>query len=415
MIRRIAVVVLLTLLLAAALFMIHPRYGERWVTFARSGAGRVDEIAVQPGQLTFSVDATGVLRASSARDFGAPPEFQGAWVFQLVNLAPEGKNVRKGDPLLVFDAPRIRQDLDRFKNEHEQARKELERTRVQIQLEEQELRARLAEAENRYQKARLKDQFSSAAIDASRNVELDRLALEQVSREVEAIKERIKWHRSSSEAAYNIIAGKQSRAEARVAEIERGIATLQAQADRDGVVIYKLKWNGERFQVGENVYSGMPVLEIPDLNTIVADTFVPEVDLGRIRLGQRADITMDTFPGKSLAAKVTKIGTLVRPRSYDIPNKILEVQLSLDRIDTAIMRPGMSLKARIETGRLSDVLTIPLRAVHTTAQGSWVRVRAGGNWRDQQVKIGESDGTSAVLLEGLRSGDRIAADFMRAR
>ena len=57
----------------------------------------------------------------------------------------------------------------------------------------------------------------------------------------------------------------------------------------DGVVVYKVKWNGERYRVGENVWSGMPIIEIPELNTILAEALVPEVDIeGRRRSERRS-------------------------------------------------------------------------------------------------------------------------------
>jgi HlyD family secretion protein len=229
------------------------------------------------------------------------------WQFQIVNLVPEGKQVKAGEQVITFDAQRVREDLQKFQNELDQANKELEKTRVQIDLERQELMTKLSTAENNFEKLKLK-QINDPKFAVPTKVEEDRLALEQARREVEALKERLDWHKKSSEATYQIIVSKRARAENLVNSLKRGMENFQAKTDRDGVVIYKTKWNGERYQVGENVWTGMSILEIPELNTIIAESFVPEVDLGKVKIGQRAEITIDAFPGKSYSGAVKKIG-----------------------------------------------------------------------------------------------------------
>jgi multidrug efflux pump subunit AcrA (membrane-fusion protein) len=381
--------------------------------FPQTGAAAGD-LLVAPKTLSFSIEATALLRATSVQNFGAPPEFANYWQFQIVNMAPEGKAVKPGDPLITFDAQRIRDDLQKFENELDQANKELDKTKVQIDLERQELLTKLATAENNFEKLKLK-QSSDPKFDVPNEVEKDRLALEQARREVTALKDRLEWHKKSSEATYQIIVSKKARAENKVNAIKRGMENFQAKADREGVVIYKTKWNGERFQVGENAWSGQSILELPNLDSLIAEAFVPEVDIGKLKIGQPVEITIDAFPGKSYTGSVKSIGTLVRPKAWDIPNKILETQITLDQLDTAIMRPGMSVKTKIETASLKDCLAIPLKSVRTTAEGSLVKIKTDRGWRESPVKLGESNGAEVVVIDGLKAGDRIAVDFVKAK
>ncbi len=394
----------------AAYFLVRPDPGALLPGVSAIG----DEYVVTRRSMNFNVAATGVLRATSVQNFGAPPEFGNYWQFQIVSMAPEGKQVKSGDNLINFDAQRVRDDLQKLQNELDQANKELEKTRVQIDLERQELISKLTVAQNNYEKLKLK-QVADPKYEVPNKVEEDKLAFEQARREVEALKERIEWHKKSSEATYQIIQSKKSRAENKVAEINRGMKNFQSRADRDGVVIYKTKWNGERFQVGENVWSGQSILEIPDLNTLIAEAFIPEVDLGKVRPDQRVEITIDAFPGKTYPGSVQKMGTLVRPKSWDIQNKIIDVQVKLDQLDTGIMRPGMSIKARIETGSVNDCLAIPLKSSRSSAEGSLVKLKTDKGWEERRVKLGDSNGTDVIVLEGLNAGDRIAADFNKAK
>jgi HlyD family secretion protein len=400
----------LSALIAIAWFFLPSRITAIFPQVTASG----DEIVVAAKTLSFGVDATGFLRATSVQNYSPPRPFSNYWQFQIVNMVPEGKQVKAGEVLIAFDAQRVRDDLQKFQNELDQANKELEKTRSQIDLERQELISKLAIAENNHEKLKLK-QMNDPTYDVPNKVEEDRLALEQARREVEALKDRIEWHKRSSEATSQIIVSKKTRAENKVNQIKHGMEKFQAKAERDGVVIYKTKWNGERFQVGENVWPWFSILELPDLNTIVAEAYVPEVDIGKIKIDQRVDITIDAFPGKSYAGAVKSMGKLVRPKAWDIPNKILDIQIALDRLDTQIMRPGMSVKVKVETSSLPNCLAVPLKAVRTTTEGSKVKVKTEQGWREQTVKLGDSNGVEVVIIEGLRAGDRIASDFVRAK
>lgn len=398
----------------AAIGVIAFLFQSRWQTLFPKVTATGDAFTVTQRTMSFSVNTTGVLRATSVQNFGAPPEFGNYWQFQITNLVPEGKQVKQGDALISFDAQKVRDDLQRFQNELDQANKELEKTRSQIDLERQELMSKLAASENNYEKLKLK-QTNDPKYDVPNKVEEDKLAFEQARREVEALKERVEWHKKSSEATYQIIQSKKSRAENKVNDIKRGMENFQAKADRDGVVIYKTKWNGERFQVGENVWSGNSILEIPDLNTMIAEAFIPEVDLGKVKPGQHAEIAIDAFQGKSYTGTIKSMGTLIHQKAWDIPNKILDVQIALDQLDTTIMRPGMSTKTKIETSAVENCLAIPLKSVRATADGALVKVKSDQGWQERRVKLGDSNGTDVIVTEGLKAGDRIASDFAKAK
>ena len=408
--RTAIALIVLAALIAGFSFL---RSGAFSAVLPKSGAA-ADEIVIAPRSMSFWVDATGTLRASSVRNFSAPPPFGEYWQFQIVSLAPEGGNVKTGDALINFDAQKVREDLQRYQSELDQANKELEKTKVSIDLERQELSSRLAAVENKFEKLKLK-QGAGSDIEASNVIEKDNLAVEQARREVEALKERMEWHKKASAASYNIILSRKARAEIRVSSIQKGMESFQAKADRDGVVVYKVKWNGERFRVGETVWSGMPVLEIPELNTILAEALVPEVDIGKIKIGQHAEVSIDAFPGRSFSGTVKSIGTLVRPKAWDIPNKVLDVQIALDQLDISVMRPAMSIRLKIETNSVADCMAVPLKAVLTTAEGAVVKVRSDTGWRSQKVKLGDSNGSDIVVSEGLNKGDRVAVDYLKAR
>lgn len=374
----------------------------------------VEEILVVPKNIKFSIDANGILKAESVQNFGGPPAFENQWQFKISNMIAEGKIVKKGDSLINFDAQGIFEQMQQAQNELDQAKKQEEKIKVQISLQEQEIRGKLAELEHKHESLKLKQQ-TNAELATSIVIEKDRLALEQAKQEVTAVKEKLDWYKKSSEASYKVVLSQKARAENKVNALQSGIAALQTQADREGVVVYKTRWNGEKFQIGDSVWPGQPIMEIPDLKTIIAQAYVPEVDLGKIKIGQPVSITIDALQGQTYQGKVKFIGRLIRSKSWDVPNKILDIEIALDNVDVNTMRPSMSLKAKLETSSIENAIAIPFSAVSVTATGGLVKIKTPEGWKEKVVKLGESNTTEIVVSEGLSAGEIIAADFAKAK
>jgi len=375
---------------------------------------KVEEILIIPKNIKFSIDTNGVLKAESVQNFGGPPAFENQWQFKIANMTAEGKIVKKGDVLINFDAQGIFEQLQQVQNEFDQAKKQEEKIKVQISLQEQEIRSKLAELQHKYETLKLKQQ-TNTQIANSITVEKDRLATQQAEQEVAAITEKLNWYKKSSEASYNVVLSQKARAENKVNKIQAGIAKLQTQADREGVVVYKTRWNGEKFQIGETVWPGQPIMEIPDLKTIIAQAYVPEVDLGKVKIDQPVNVTIDALPGQTYLGKVKSIGRLVHSKAWDVPNKVIDVEIALENIDVNTMRPSMSLKAKFETASIDNAIAVPLSAVYVSATGSLVKVKTPQGWQPREVKLGDSNLSEVVVIEGLKSGERIAADFSKAK
>jgi multidrug efflux pump subunit AcrA (membrane-fusion protein) len=79
------------------------------------------------------------------------------------------------------------------------------------------------------------------------------------------------------------------------------------------------------------------------------------------------------------------------------------------------MRPGMSNKTKIETASIENCLAVPLKSVRATAEGALVKVKTAQGWQERTVKLGDSNGTEVIVTEGLKTGDRIASDFAKAK
>src|SRR5436190_19629520 len=146
-------------------------------------------VRVTRGDLVSGVDITGTLAAVDSGNFG-PPQIGDTWDFKISMLAPEGTDIKKGQPVMAFDASELRKRLDEKSAEAEQARKEIEKKSADLALRREDERLQLADAEARVRKAELKLERPSDIISVKerKQVQLD---YEIAKSEVKSIRARI--------------------------------------------------------------------------------------------------------------------------------------------------------------------------------------------------------------------------------
>src|SRR6185369_1990489 len=76
----------------------------------------------------------------------------------------------------------------------------------------------------------------------------------------------------------------------------KGLESLEMRAPHDGILVYKRDWRGDITKVGDTVWPGEPVAEIPELKTMQARVYVLEADAGGLAPGQTAKVVVEAHP-----------------------------------------------------------------------------------------------------------------------
>jgi hypothetical protein len=128
------------------------------------------------------------------------------------------------------------------------------------------------------------------------------------------------------------------------------------------MVTYVKEWNGKKKTSGSQVGAWEPaVATLPDLSIMESLTYVNEIDVRKLRVGQDVKVTLDADPSKALIGKVKQVANVGEQR----PNadaKVFEVVVNIEKPDTSL-RPGMTTGNEVSTQSLKDVLYIPLDAL----------------------------------------------------
>lgn len=373
-------------------------------------AGGDEELAwadVARADLVVSVEVEGTLASRGSISL-TPPQVPNFYDFKIAFMAPEGSQAAAGQPVLGFDASELQRQLLAQQNEAEQAAKNIDKLDGDLQQQAMELELRIAEAEAALRRAELKNEIPDdlRAANEARIAELD---LEAARTEVESLKRQLAAARASGDARRSALVAQRDRAAGRVREIQASIASMMVQAPRPGTVIYATNWREEKKKVGDSAWRGERIIELPDLNRMMARGEVDEADAGRIAEGQPVTIRLDAHPDVTYRGRVESIWrTVQNKRGSRNPIKVVRLDIALDETDTARMRPGMRFRGSIEIERIPDAVVIPATAVVPSREGAVVYRRGMLGAEPVTVRLGARGGDRVQVLEGLAPGDAIA-------
>jgi len=198
-----------------------------------------------------------------------------------------------------------------------------------------------------------------------------------------------------------------SQAEAEIAQARVNLDYTTLRAPTDGVILAKLKEVGEMAVPGGFAGSG-DLIRMANLEDMRAELDVNEMDLAKVRLGQRAEVVPDAFPDRKYRAAVVKLypqvnrqkGTLKIEVGIPEPDEWLRPDTSVrvvffDDAEPAAASPGAA------------VVTAPKSAVRSADGGSFVWVVTQGRLRRQAITLGRELGDQVVVADGLLGGEAL--------
>lgn len=358
------------------------------------------------GDFVSGVEITGALEAFESDRFG-PPQLPNVWDFKISMMAPEGTEVKKGQPVLGFDTSELQRRLEQKTAQRDEAQKQIEKKRADLALRTKDERLKLAEAEARMRKTALKLDAPADIVGVKERQEVE-LDYALARRETAAIQSRLGALERAAAAEIRLLESKQQQAAQVVETTRASIRAMTITAPRDGTVIYVTGHRGQKKKIGDDCWRMERVIEIPDLTRMLGKGEVDEVDAGRVAVGQRVSFRLDAHPDEVFYGTIAGAGTTVQQkRGTRDPLKVLRVDVAIDRTDPAKMRPGMRFKGTIELQRIKNALMIPRRAVFISDDGPVVYRRTAFAVSAVPVKLGRENEEMVQVLDGVSPGDRL--------
>ncbi len=371
----------------------------------RASGPAVASTEVNYGEFVIKVIEAGEITSISSVTVSGPP-VRGR--LQITKLIRDGSKVKKGDVLVEFDKGELQQEMLKSLSDLKIAQNEINKKLADTESQRTTSRIELDDTKLQYEEALLETKKADmiAKIDAEKN----KLRYEQADRKYNETLKKMESQSQSDEADLNVLHEKKAKAEADYQIAKKSLEEMTRLAPKDGLVVLKEIWKGTgmgKVQEGDIVWSGVQILEIPDLSAMEVKAYLNEVDVGKVKSEQEAIIRIDSFPDKIFNGKVERVSSIGTKKDWDAKIKTFEAVISLNKIDPR-MRPGMTCMVDIITEKIPDVLSIPIESVFEKEGKTIAYVMGSRTSKRREVALGKRNNTHIVVTQGLSPGDRIA-------
>ncbi|EON78012.1 efflux transporter, RND family, MFP subunit, putative [Lunatimonas lonarensis] len=355
------------------------------------------------GKFKVEITTTGELEALRSVQVFGPSDARRFRIgsFTIDKMVDEGTVVKQGDFICSLDKTELFGRLEDKRLELDQTRAQYEQIQLDTSLNLRQERDNILNMEYIVREQELileQSQYEPPAI-----IKQNQYNLEKAKRELEQGRERYRIKTLQERARMVEIGAKLREVQAEVDQMIEVLDKFVVKAPQDGMVIYVTN-RGTKVREGSQISSWNPVVAtLPDLSTMQSITYVNEVDIRRVKIGQAVEIGLDAFPDKRYSGKVTKVANVGQQR----PNsdaKVFEVVIRVNESDD-LLRPSMTTSNAIIAEQLDNVLYIPLEAINVEHDSiNYVYLKSGVK---QEVMMGMTNANDVVIEKGINQGDKV--------
>jgi multidrug resistance efflux pump len=274
-----------------------------------------------------------------------PPVIDRQWSFNITRLAPDGTPVKKDQVVVSFDSSEVMKQLAEKQSVLKEKQRQLDK--LVLELAERERNERLATAEARANREKAQRKTRQPA-ELIAGVQYQKLLVtrRQNERKAELVAKREALAAAQRVQEKRLLLSEVAQLLGDVQRLQAAMAALEIKAPRAGLMMHKSNHQGEKYDVGSQVWRGQTIAEIPDTSTLAVRAQLPERDLQRVAVGAPARIVIEGGAGSAMTGKVASIGRAVRSKSQVQPIPILDVEIKLDD-PRARLKPGQAVRVEL--------------------------------------------------------------------
>jgi HlyD family secretion protein len=374
-----------------------------WRMGGVEAAGRLAAAPARQGEFLVIVRCRGELRARRSVQVTAPVNVPS---LRIVWLAPPGSPVKEGETVVRFDPSSAKQQLQEKEAALEQAQATLEQAVAQARITAEQDKRELAAARYAVERARL--EASKAEIVSRLQGEVGQIDLGLAEQNLLVQEATMALHAASDKARIASLESELAKAKGEVDLTNFRIAQMEVKAPLNGIIIYLSNYsqgwmNAKPFQVGDQVWPGGALGEIPDIDTLQMEGKVEETDRGRVTAGQDARVRVDSLPELSLPARIAALSPLTQQNMAEWPPTRSFIGYAHLLESDPRLRPGMNSSLDVVIHRIPDAISIPAKALFTQGGKPVVWLAEKGGYRAVEVEV-LARNPDEVAVKGIPAG-----------
>ncbi len=379
-----------------------------WVMWGKTGTGFTTDLptaTARRGEFLVTVSCRGELVAGRSVQITAPlnvPDLRIIWMMAA------GAPVKAGEVILRFDGSTAQRQLSEKEAEMKQAQATLEQAAAEARISLEQDRLEVAAQRSAVERARL--EVSKKDLLSTLDAEVAKVDLALAEQKLKAQQAKLELNQTSSKAKVASLTSQMNKVKAEAELTRQRIAQMEVKAPSEGVVNFLMNYsqgwvNARPFRVGDGVWPGSGIAEIPDLKSLQLKAKVEEIERGRIQAEQVAKIVLDPFPEKPFEAKLKSISPLTEQNFEWPPSRNFRAYADFAELDGRL-RPGMNGRLDIVVDRIADAISVPARAVVTRDGKPMVVTVTERGLRPAGVEV-VARNPDEVAVRGIQAGTKV--------
>lgn len=325
---------------------------------------------------------------------------------KISQIVKNGDEVQAGDTLIIFDPSDVEKSILDYEGRLEIGLAELDQLIAQQQSQMEEMKADLEIAEISHEISQINAE--QAEYESQVRKEEIKITLEKADIALQKAKEQVENQRKIQEEDLRQKKMSVDQLRSYLEQAHSALKDLFVMSPTPGIAIIRNNWStGSQYQVGDQIWTGAPMIELPDLSQLKATVKINEVDIGKISKGLEVEIRPDAFSETVIPGKVTSVANLAVDKDNNNKAKVFPVEVTIEETHKNLA-PGMTVSCRILMDKIDDVLYIPIEALHTEGLAEYVYKKRGGNYERVDVVTGQKNNDYVIITEGLSERDEIA-------
>lgn len=364
----------------------------------------VPSLLLAKGPFVHTVSVDGVLKAVKSTPVNVPGNDLS---FKIGWLADDGSFVKKGDVIARFDPTEMKKQLDAGEAEKGTVSGRMGKRKVETAALTANLGRDVEQARDERHVAE-SFQGKDPALYSRHEIIESEIDVGLASQREDHAESSRTVRSALSRAELELLGIDRAKAELKIGKARRVLDSLEVVAPHDGLMVFQRNWRGELPEVGQNVYSGRLLAELPDTRELQAEVWILEADAGGVVPGKVAEVQVEGKPDLVLSARVTRVDSLANPRIRGNPVQYFGATLSLSRSDPATMKPGQRVSGVIHLEKLESVVSVPRQAVFDVDGRRSVYKKGRDGFSPVAVELGAAGLGRVVITKGVTEGDVIA-------
>ena len=361
---------------------------------------------VKKGTFPIEVTTTGELVAKSSDKIYGPSALRQIQVYQvkIQDIIPDGSVVDSGQYVATLDRTEISTKIKDEQTNLEKFESQMTKTRLDTSLELRRARDELVNLKYALEEKKIALEQSKYEPPATiRQVQID---LERAERTFEQTEKNYKLQLEKAIANMQEVNASYTQAQRKLEQLTDILKQFTVTAPKAGMLIYRRNWDGNKQGIGSTVNAWENVVaELPDLSEMISKTYVNEIDISKVKVGQPVNIGIDAFPEKNFTGKVSEVAN-IGEQLQSSNTKVFEVRIKVNEFDS-ILRPAMTTKNTIITAVIDNVTFIPIEALFSNDSLSYVFRKDGRSITKQQVIAGLSNENEIIIKTGLKAEEEV--------